>query len=82
MFFISIGLFMGLFIIINGTLLAFWPIRFLRFYDFWNRGDHVGRTASWRGNVEKMEFRLLGLVAMVIGAAMIWDLVRVGGLIR
>ncbi|MGB6776012.1 MAG: hypothetical protein WBD25_07645 [Terriglobales bacterium] len=81
-FFILIGLLMGLFIIANGLLLAFWPKRFLRFYDFWNRGDYVGKTASWRGNVEKMEYRLLGSAAVVVGAAMIWDLVRVGGWLR
>ena len=37
-FFISIGVFLGLFVIANGLLLAFWPVQFLRFYDFWNRG--------------------------------------------
>ena len=82
MLFISVGLFIGLFVIVNGALLAFWPGRFLRFYDFWNRGDYVGRTASWRGNVEKMEYRLLGLGAIIAGAAMVWDLVRVGGWLR
>jgi hypothetical protein len=82
-FFISIGLLMGLFMIANGLLLAFWPGRFLRFYDFWNRGDYVGKTASWRNNVEKIENRLLGVGALAVGLAMIWDLVvRVAGWLR
>ncbi len=70
MFVISIILFMAFFMIANGLLLAFWPQRFLRFYDFWNRGDYVGRTAPWRKNVEKIEYRLLGLGALVVGIAM------------
>jgi hypothetical protein len=73
---------MGLFVIANGLLLAFSPGRFLRFYDFWNRGDYVGKTASWRKNVEKMEYRLLGAGALVVGVAIIWDLVRAGGWLR
>ena len=81
-FLIWIGLLMGLFVIANGLLLAFWPVRFLRFYDFWNRGDYVGKTAAWRRDVGKMEYRLLGLGAVVVGAAMVWDLVRVGGWLR
>jgi hypothetical protein len=82
MFVISIGLFMGLFLLLNGLLLAFWPERFLRFYDFWNRGDYVGKTGSWRKNVEKLEYRLFGAGALVVGIAVIWDLVRVGGWLR
>ena len=81
-FIVSIGLFMGFFMIANGLLLAFWPLRFLRFYDLWNRGDYVGKTASWRKNVERTEYRLLGLGALAVGVAMVWDLVRVGGWLR
>jgi len=81
-FVVLIGFVMGLFLIANGLLLAFWPRRFLRFYDFWNPGDYVGRTASWRSDVEKMECRLLGLAFVVFGAAMVWNLVRVLGWLR
>jgi len=81
-FLIFIGLLVGLFVITNGLLLAFLPGRFLRFYDFWSRGDYVGKTALWRKNVEKMEYRLLGLGAIVVGVAMVWDLVHVGGWLR
>jgi uncharacterized protein YjeT (DUF2065 family) len=76
MFFISIGLLMGLFLIANGLLLAFWPRRFLRFYDFWARGDYVGRTAPWRKNVETLEYRLFGLLTIVAGGVMMWDILR------
>ena len=67
---------MALFVIANGLLLAFWPAHFLRFYDFWSRGDYVGKTAPWRKNVGKIEFRLLGLGFLVVGIGMFWDLVR------
>jgi hypothetical protein len=50
--------------------------------DFWNRGDYVGKTDSWRKNVEKVEYRLLGVGALVVGIAMIWDFVRIGGWLR
>jgi hypothetical protein len=81
-FFILIGFVMGLFLITNGLLLTFWPRRFLRFYDFWNPGDYVGRTATWRSDVEKIEYRLLGLVFVVSGAAIVWNLARVRGWLR
>ena len=74
---VSLGLFMAFFMIANGLLLAFWPRRFLRLYDFWNSGDYVGKTASWRKNVEKLEYRRLGLGALVVGIAIIWDILRV-----
>jgi uncharacterized protein YjeT (DUF2065 family) len=79
---ISIGVLVALFMIANGLLLVFWPGHFLRFYDFWNRGDYVGKTDSWRKDVETIVWRLLGLGALVVGIAMIWDLVRVGGWLR
>jgi hypothetical protein len=78
-FIISIGVFLALFVITNGLLLAFWPTRFLRFYDFVNRGDYVGKAAPWRKDVEKIEYRLLGVGFLVAGMLMLWDLLRVGG---
>jgi hypothetical protein len=76
---ILIGLFLGLFMIANGLLLAFWPRCFLRFYDFWNPGDYVGKVAPWRKEVERLQFRLLGVGCFVVGMAVLWDLLRVGG---
>lgn len=81
-FLILIGLLMGLFLMANGLLLAVWPKRFLWLYDLWNRGDYVGKTGSWRKNVDNAEYRSLGLGVLVVGAAMIWDLVRVSGWLR
>jgi hypothetical protein len=60
----------------NGVLLAFWPRRFLRFYDFLAGGDYVGKTAAWRKNVEKFEYRIVGLGALVVGMVIIWDVLR------
>lgn len=70
---------MALFVAVNGLLLAFWPDRFLWFYDFWNRGDYVAKTASWRNNVGKIEYRFFGVGAFIVGIAMFWDLVRITG---
>lgn len=78
MFIISMGMFLALFMIANGLLLAFWPGHFLRFYDFWNRGDYVGKTASWRKKVDTVEYKLLGLSALVVGVVVFWDILRVG----
>ncbi len=78
-FIVSIGLFLALFMIANGILLVFWPRYFLRFYDFWTSGDYVGKTAPWRKNVEKVEYRLLGLGAVVLGIVILWDIFRIGG---
>jgi uncharacterized protein YjeT (DUF2065 family) len=75
----SFGLVFALFAIANGLLLAFWPAGFLRFYDFCNPGDYVGKAAPWRKNVEKIEYRLLGVGFLVVGMLMLWDLLRVGG---
>jgi hypothetical protein len=79
LFVILIGLFLALFMIANGALLAFWPRQFLRFYDFWASGDYVGKAASWRKNVEKVEYRLLGAAAFIFGIAILWDIFRTGG---
>lgn len=77
LFVVLVGLFIALYMVVNGLLLALWPERFLRFYDFLNRGDYVGRSAPWRRNVGNWEYRLLGVVALVVGIVMIWNLLRV-----
>ena len=81
-FIVAIGLLLALFMITNGVLLALWPRRFLRFYDFWASGDYVGKAAPWRKSVEKVEFRLLGLIALVVGVAILWNSYRVAGWLR
>jgi len=68
---------MALFMIANGALLALWPRRFVRFYDFWTRGDRVGRRVFRGANVERIEYRLLGVGLLVFGLLMIRDLVHV-----
>jgi hypothetical protein len=78
MFILSIGAFFALFMIANGFLLLFWPKYFLRFYDFWSRGDYVGRTGRWRSNVGRFEYRLLALGFVIIGLVMLWNVVRIG----
>jgi hypothetical protein len=73
---IAIAALVALFMIGNGSLLAFWPKRFLRFYDVWSCGDYVGRTGSWRNNVERLGYRRLGL-GIVVGIAMFCEIVKI-----
>ena len=63
---------MGLFLIVNGFLLSFKPEEFLRFYDFCNRGDYVGKAGAWRRDVGNIQYKLLGLCVLFVGAAIIW----------
>jgi len=75
----AIGSFAALFLIVNGSLLLFWPRHFLRFYDFWNRGDYIGRNAAWRKDVHTTEYKLLGVAFVVGGAVIIWGVARSSG---
>ncbi len=68
------GSFFALYMIINGMLLAFWPRHYLRFYDFWVNRDSVGKAAPWRKDVENVEYRLFGLVALASGLAILWGI--------
>jgi len=53
--------------VVNGTLLALRPDLFLRFYDLLNPGDYVAKTAGWRRDIDKFEYRLLGAAFVVVG---------------
>jgi hypothetical protein len=77
-FFVVVGVLFGVFSMTNGFLLVVCPKNFLRFYDFWSRGDYVGRTASWRKDVERAEWRILGAGFFVIGIAIIWAMLHLG----
>lgn len=79
-FFLAIGLFMGIFMTTNGVLLIFWPRHFLRFYDFYARGEWV-KTATWRKDVGNFDWKMFGLITLVAGIAILWDVVpRIAGL--
>ena len=77
MFLIWVGVFVGFFLVGNGVLLSFWPKHFVRFYEIWAAGDHVGKARIHR-DVERFEYRCLGLAFVIAGLYMIWHLVRVG----
>lgn len=80
-FFLAIGLSMGLFAITNGVLLILSPKHFLKFHDVWARGDWVGRTAPWREDVGKTEYKILGLLILAVGIMILWDMIsRIAGL--
>ncbi len=76
-FFIGIGVFLGLYMLASGLLLAFWPAQFLRFYDFWNGGDYVGRTASWRKKIGSIESKLLGIGFFIAGVIVLWNILHI-----
>lgn len=61
----------------NGALLTFRPNFFLRFYDWQNRGDFVGKTAGWRKDVDNAEYKFLGVMSIVIGLLIIGFIARV-----
>lgn len=76
LFIIVCGLVVGVFLASAGTLIAVSGKGFLRFYDFCFRGDYVGRTASWRENVDKAEWKAIGVLALAFGAYIIWTILR------
>lgn len=64
-------------IIVNGSLLAFRPDLFLRFYDWQNPGDYWGRSASWRKDVHNAGYKVLGVVLLISGFLFLGLLVKV-----
>ena len=52
---------------INGALLLFRPMLFLKFYEWQNPGDRWGRNAGWKSNVSGMEYKALGAVLLLSG---------------
>ena len=68
------SLLLALFVMANGVVLVFWPRHYLRFYDFWVNRSSIGKAAPWRKDVEKVEYRLLGLGAIVSGLVILWSI--------
>jgi hypothetical protein len=74
---ILLGWFLGLFMVANGVLLVFSSKRFLRFYDIWARGDYVSRAGNWRNNLGGFEGKLLGLVFLIAGVAVLYSVSQI-----
>jgi hypothetical protein len=64
----GLGVFIvGAMFLTNGALLIFRPDLFLRFYDWQNPGDYVGKTAAWRKDVRSIEWKFLGVIFALMG---------------
>jgi hypothetical protein len=50
-----------------GALLVFRADLFLRFYDFLNPGMKWNKTAEWRQNVARQEYKTFGLLLLSFG---------------
>ena len=64
---IALGLFSGVMFATNGALLLFRPDLFLRFLDWQNPGDYVGKTAKWRRDVYNNQWKFLGIIFLAFG---------------
>ncbi len=73
---IIVGVIAGCLLVTNGALLTFRPNLFLRFYNWQNPGDHVGRTGEWRKNVYKFEYKVLGITLMTFGVFALYILAK------
>ena len=74
---IAFGILAGIYLLVNGLALAFRPNLFLRLYDWENRGDCVGRSASWRKDVHNTDWKALGIAFAIAAVCMLWELVKV-----
>ena len=74
---VGLGVFLGIFIAINGFLIIFYPDSFLRFHDWYTPGDYVSKHADWRNTVHETQFRVVGVVALCFGAFVVVSLLRI-----
>ncbi|NYF79894.1 hypothetical protein HDF17_002214 [Granulicella arctica] len=63
-------------IVVNGSLLIFRPDLFLRFYDWQNPGDYVGKTANWRKDVYNAQYKILGIILSLSGLGFLGLMIR------
>ncbi len=68
------GTLMGLFTIVNGVLLIFWPKQFLTFHDIWSGG---GLKSSWREDVGKIQYKIFGAGLVAFGLLVLRDMLSV-----
>jgi len=74
---ILLGIVGGCTFVANGALLTFRPDLFLRFLDWQNPGDHVGRAGAWRKDVYNLEYKLLGIMFVLFGLFVLGFLAKV-----
>ena len=73
---VALGMAFACLIAVYGGLLIFRPDLFLKLYDRLNPGDYVGRTGSWRQDVHKTEYKILGVLLLLSGLLFLWLLGR------
>jgi hypothetical protein len=64
------------FAVLNGIPLAFLPKYFLRVYDWYARGDFIGRTAKWRAKTATPEYKIAGAAIAAFGIYIIYLIVH------
>jgi hypothetical protein len=73
---LGLGFLVGLFLAINGFLMAFYPDFFLKFYDWYTPGDYVAKQAGWRKAIHTLEFRIVGILIAGFGIFVAISLLR------
>jgi len=58
---------MGAFLVAYGTLLTSKSSVFLRFHDAFVDRSRWNRNAEWRRNVDRLEFKILGVIFLLFG---------------
>jgi hypothetical protein len=58
---------MGAFLVVYGTLLTYKSSAFLWFHDSFVDRSQWNRNAEWRRNVDRLEFKMLGVCFLLIG---------------
>jgi hypothetical protein len=63
------------FLVLYGALLASNPAAFLRFHDTFVDRSKLNRSAAWRRNVYNRDYRILGIVFLVVGLLIVLAMV-------
>ncbi len=80
--FFCLGIMIGTFFLVNGALLAFRPDLFLKFQDWYARGDYGAKNPAWRQQVFGIQAKITGFILGVFGMLVLVKTVsKVGGTI-
>jgi len=67
-----LGIFVGIFLVVYGTLLAYKPSLFLRFHDSFVDRSKWNRNAEWRKNLDSLESKLVGASFLIFGVFVVF----------
>jgi hypothetical protein len=66
--FLCLGILVGAFFLVNGVLLAFQPELYLKFHDWYARGDYRAKSPEWRQQAFGIQAKITGYILAVFGA--------------